>query len=145
LAGKLGLKIVSQSFHNGLAPARVFLFTVNGFSDFQVKREQLVVDRPQRLVLALANRCLEGSKELRIFWRGDFHRQVSESIDRRSQTAAIGMAHPCALASATRDSMYTLSKEDLNSSVWDSLERIHSRRGDVEFLITGFSAVIDRR
>jgi hypothetical protein len=33
-----------------------------------------VVDRSQRLVLALADRCLKGSKELRIFWRGNFHR-----------------------------------------------------------------------
>jgi hypothetical protein len=85
------------------------------------------------LVLAFANRCLKGSKELRIFWQGDFHRQRSESIDRRSQTAATGMALPCALANATRDSMQALSKEDLNSSVWDSPELISSRRGDVGF------------
>jgi hypothetical protein len=32
------------------------------------------------LVLALADRCLERSKELRIFWRGNFHRQKSEKI-----------------------------------------------------------------
>jgi hypothetical protein len=74
-ARKLGLKIAGQSFHNRFTPTQLFLFTVNGLSDFQVKRQQLVVDRPQRLVLALADRCREQRKELRIFWRRDFHRQ----------------------------------------------------------------------
>jgi hypothetical protein len=68
-----------QSFHNRFTPTQLFLFAVNGFSDFQVKRQQLVVDRSQRLVLALADRCRERRKELRIFWRRDFHRQKGTS------------------------------------------------------------------
>ncbi len=64
--GKFGLEIPRQGFDNRFAPAEFFLLLLDGLADFPVERDQFTIDRPQRLILALADAGLELGQKFRV-------------------------------------------------------------------------------